>query len=322
MKSTNVPLMLCCCSMACLTACQKAGEDVSGSEKLYMSVVARIGDMGEKAGTRYAGTDVDNVSFGEGDAMGIFVDGGTPTLWNFAGLGWTADGKTYWPDKNQEHAFQAYSPCTSTAGALVDKVPMPALEQQSGAFDDLDKCDFLVAETNQSYGENGVVEFKGEGKSFRHVSSLIHLTIEGTGDLANATLNRIAIGGTDVATSSTYSFETGEVTLLTTGSKDQITTTGLEHAMNGKNADFYFILNEKEEGNALTLTIDYVSKDNKKYTATKEFATSALAGGTKYTCKVIVRDSSLTVSGGEISPWADGGEMGDVVIDAEGKDNV
>lgn len=316
--------MTLCCGMAWLSACQNAGEEVPESDKLYMSVVARIGDMDKKADSRYSGSTLTTVAFDDGDRIGMFINEKAAIAWNYEGLGWTTEEKVYWPDKTKMHHFRAYTLCQSaTPAESYTAVPMPDLSSQNGTMADLDQYDFLVATTEQDYGTDGVVKFQGEGKSFHHVSSLIHLTVKGTEDLATSTLTRIVLEGTDIATASTYSFENGSVILQSSGEATQIATaTDFSHEIGGKDADFYFILNSKEGEQEVTLTIDYTTKDDKTYTATSPLKVNSLAGGTKYNCSVTIKDSSLTVSGAEIEDWLTGEKIDDVVVDAEEKDNV
>lgn len=307
---------LCCSSMACLSACQESVE--TESEKLYMSVVARIGEADDMAYGRYAGETVNTATFAEGDRIGLFVDGTPATLWTY-GNGWIPEKRVYWADKVNRYVFRAYYPYVEAA--LPEDVPMPGLLAQDGTMENLSKCDFLVAETEQAYGSNGVVAFTGTGKSFRHVSSLVHLTVRGTDDLAASVLNKITFSGTDIVAPSSYSFAKGKVTCRADGNADRLEA-AVGHEMDGKDAEFYFILNAKvADSGGLTLSIDYETGD-RNYTAKMEnFMGNTLVGGAQQSCTLVIKDSSLSVTGNEINPWGSGEVFGDIIIDVEEKAN-
>lgn len=318
MKYKNVLLVLCS-FMACFSACEDTLSDKQESDELYMSVVARIGEANDVSHERYEGENVNNVEFSLGDGIGLFIDQAAAILWSYEAFGWITENSVYWADKENLHQFQAYYPCANAASS-VDNIPMPGLLKQDGSFESISKCDFLVAETKQSYGKNGVVEFKGEGKSFHHISSLVHLKINGAEDLAASTLTRISINGANIVTPSTYSFLTGQVALQS-DKKTDLLEVDLAHAMDGKDANFYFILNEKNTDEVITLTIDYTTGD-KNYTAKLDkFANNTLVGGAQQSYSLTIKDSSLIITGNEVVSWDTGEEMDDIIIDAEEKKN-
>ena len=307
-----------CISMALMASCQESEFTNPQSDDLAMSVVASISPVSNVAQSRYAGSEPNLVEFAENDQIGIFVDGGEPLQWTYGSSGWSADGIVYWPDKTDEHLFQAFYPYAD--GATVDNVPMPDLKNQDGTMASLSNCDFLKATTTQSYGTDGVVEFKGDGKNFVHVSSLLKLTIKGDEDLQSSTLDKVSVSGKDIVAPSVYSFAADEVTLSSDGSSDLLEV-ALNHEMNGTDATFYFILNEKSDVTTpVTLTLEYTSGGKSYVASMNNFAGNVFVGGMQQSYTISVKDSYLIVSGGDISPWGTGETMDDIIINGQAKE--
>ena len=306
-----------CVSIAMMASCQECELTKFQSDDLAMSVVASISPVSGASQSRYAGSEPNLVEFAEDDQIGIFVDGGEPVQWTYGSSGWSAGGVVYWPDKTDEHLFQAFYPYTE--GATVDNVPMPDLKNQDGTMASLSNCDFLKATTNQSYGTDGVVEFKVDGKNFVHVSSLLKLTIKGDEDLQSSTLDKVSVSGKDIVAPSFYSFEDGTVTLSSDDSSDLLEV-ALEHEMNGADATFYFILNAKSDAtDPVTLTLEYTTGGKSYVASMNNFAGNTFAGGMQQSYTISVKDSYLIVSGGDISPWGDGETLDDIIINGQAK---
>lgn len=306
-----------CVSIAMMASCQECELTNSQSDDLLMSVVASISPVSNVAQSRYAGSEPNLVEFAENDQIGIFVDGGEPLQWTYGSSGWSADGVVYWPDKTDEHLFQAFYPYAD--GATVDNVPMPDLKNQDGTMTSLSDCDFLKATTSESYGTDGVVEFKGDGKNFVHVSSLLKLTIKGDEDLQSSTIDKVSVSGKDIVAPSVYSFEDDEVTLSSDESSDLLEV-ALNHEMNGADATFYFILNAKSDATTpVTLTLEYTSGGKSYVASMNNFAGNVFAGGVQQSYTISVKDSYLIVSGGDISPWGAGETLDNIIINAEEK---
>lgn len=302
-------------SVALLSSCEDSEWTSSKSDDLRMSVVASISSLGDASQSRYAGSVPNSVQFTEGDRIGIFVDELDPVKWTYTSSQWNADGVVFWPDKADDHVFRAFYPYVE--GAALNNVSMPGLKQQDGTVAGISTCDFLVATTTQSYGSDGIVVFKGEGKSFVHVSSLLKLTFKGDGDLQTSTLDRISISGKDIVAPSSYSFESDEVTFSSDDSSDLLDVV-LSHEMKGTDATFYFILNAKTDSSTpVTLTLEYTT-DGKSYEASLEdFASNVFAGGMQQSYTISVKDSYLIVSGSEISPWGDGETLDNIIINGQ-----
>lgn len=306
-----------CVSIAMMASCQECELTNSQSDDLLMSVVASISPVSNVAQSRYAGSEPNLVEFAENDQIGIFVDGGEPLQWTYGSSGWSADGVVYWTDKTDEHLFQAFYPYAD--GATVDNVPMPDLKNQDGTMTSLSDCDFLKATTSESYGTDGVVEFKGDGKNFVHVSSLLKLTIKGDEDLQSSTIDKVSVSGKDIVAPSVYSFEDDEVTLSSDESSDLLEV-ALNHEMNGADATFYFILNAKSDATTpVTLTLEYTSGGKSYVASMNNFAGNVFAGGVQQSYTISVKDSYLIVSGGDISPWGAGETLDNIIINAEEK---
>lgn len=307
-----------CLSVALLSSCQDSEWINSKSDNLAMSVVASISTISDVSQSRYAGEEPNSVEFAEGDCIGIFVDDLSPVKWTYLSSRWQPDDIVFWPDKTDEHVFCAFYPYADrgTKGS----VDMPGLKQQDGTIGGISTCDFLVAKTTQSYGSDGVVEFKGKGKSFAHVSSLLKLTFIGDADLQASTLDKVIVSGKDIVAPSTYSFEDGKVMLAPDDSSDLLDV-ALSHEMNGADATFYFIVNAKSDSSfPVTLTLEYTT-GGKSYVASLEsFAGNVFEGGMQQSYTISVRDSYLIVSGSDIAPWEAGETLDNVIINGKEKE--
>ena len=300
-----------CCGTSLFSACQQSNEIEMENKSLRISVVAEIGNA---ASGRYAGDSPTNVGFTNNDRIGIFMDDDAAQEWTYASSTWTTANPVYWPDKTETHTFQAFYPYSAATSTTA--VPMPSLKAQTGTMESISECDFLVASVSQTYGTDGTVSFQGDN-AFKHISSLLQLTIKGTGDLASSTLKALQIAGSNIVAPSTYSFESEKVTLTPDVSSDALAVVP-EQTMNGEDAIFYFIVNEKtDDSSTVTLTIEYET-NGKTYEATLEnFASNTFAGGKRQSYTITIKDSALIISGGEITPWTDGETMEDIVINGK-----
>ena len=308
------------CCMALLAGCQQAGEVEELGNELPMSVEASIV---KTMGSRYAveNEDPNQLSFANGNAIGLAVEGEEFVEWTLNGSTWTPTGDcVYWPDKNTAYKFNAFYPFADVTDE--GGIKMPSLSGQDGTMATIAAKDFLAITKSESYvTNNGVVSFT-EDYSFKHVSALVKITLKGEGDLLNTTINNITLKGDDIISTSTYKFsETGnpigvvEVAANETGDEISITPSNCTITTEGK--VFYFVVNA---GTAtldnVSLTIKYTSGEN-NYTATlaqlgasdKEFVSGVMH---KYGLKVA--DGILSISGNTISGWGDGQNMGDIVI--------
>ena len=316
----NRKLLSVFCCMALLAGCQQTDEIEELGDKLPMSVEASIV---KTMGSRYAVIDEDpnQLSFANGNAIGMAVEGEEFVEWTLNGSTWTPTGDcVYWPDKNTAYKFNAFYPFADVTDE--GGIKMPSLSGQDGTMATIATKDFLAITKSESYvTNNGVVSFTGD-YSFKHVSALVKITLKGEGDLLNTTINNITLKGDDIISTSTYKFsETGnpigvvEVAANETGDEISITPSNCTITTEGK--VFYFVVNA---GTAtldnVSLTIKYTSGEN-NYTATlaqlgasdKKFVSGVMH---KYGLKVA--DGILSISGNTISGWGDGQDMGDIVI--------
>lgn len=305
--------------MALLAGCQQAGEIEELGNELPMSVEASIV---KTMGSRYAVIDEDpnQLSFANGNAIGLAVEGEEFVEWTLNGSTWTPTGDcVYWPDKNTAYKFNAFYPFADVTDE--GGIKMPSLSGQDGTMATIATKDFLAITKSESYvTNNGVVSFT-EDYSFKHVSALVKITLKGEGDLLNTTINNITLKGDDIISTSTYKFlETGnpigKVTVAQ-GTGDEISITPSNCTITTEGKVFYFVVNA---GTAtldnVSLTIKYTSGEN-NYTATlaqlgasdKKFVSGVMH---KYGLKVA--DGILSISGNTISGWGDGQDMGDIVI--------
>lgn len=307
-----------CIVMTFFSACQQAENEKNEVDELRMSIAASIKGQTEMSDSRYSGTDPTTVDFDESDEIGVFVDGGSAIKWTYSTSGWGADEIIYWPDKTGTHTFYAFYPYS--AATSYASVPMPSLLNQTGTLAGISECDFLVTSVSQTYGTDGVVRFQDDN-AFRHVSSLLQLTINGKGDLSSSTLKKITITGTNIVAPTTYSFEDGAVSLVPDDASDELSLS-MELELLNADKTFYFIVNEKKDASAVVkLSIEYET-DGKMYVAEMEgFANNVFGGGLRQSYTITIKDSSLIISGASISSWGEGESLDDVVINGESQES-
>lgn len=309
---TNIFSALLCGSIICLSSCQNENVEQNEAPQLPMSIVAGIGNT--PVSGRYAGDTPNSAAFANGDAIGIFMDETPMVRWDYIEQTWTPEHIVYWPDKTEAHSFKAFYPYTDASS--YNEITMPGLKNQTGTMESVASCDFLAAQALQSYGENGIVNFQGEGKTFKHVSSLIQLTIKTGKDLSAATLTRISLTGANLVAPTTYSFTNG-VNLLPDSQSDELTINP-NYDMSQGDVTYYLVVNEKLDASSVTtLTLEYTSGEH-TYTASKEgLAGNVFKSGMMQSFTLSVQNLELFVIGSEISPWEQGNTMEDIVIDAK-----
>lgn len=307
-------LVWSCCVMTFFSACQQAELENQKSDDWRMSIVASIGSPKDASNSRYAGDDPMQVEFETSDCIGVFVDNAPALKWTYGVSSWTSESLVYWPDKTEDHTFRAFYPYADASSTA--EVPMPSLLNQTGTIASISQCDFLVAHVTQSYGLDGVVNFQDE-HSFAHVSTLLQFTFKGNGDLSSSTINKIMIEGVNIVAPTTYSFDSKTVAVHPNDESDVLEAV-LDREMGGQDQSFYFIVNEKvDDASAVTLAVEYTT-DGKTYVAQLDnFAGNTFVGGMRQSYTFIIKDSSLIISGSTISPWGDGEQMDDVIMNGE-----
>ena len=307
-----------------LVGCHQADDMDFIHEDLKMSVVASIEGSDNLVASRYVGDTPNAVSFVKGDAIGLSVNDGAFVEWvkNEDGDGWTPNGNAvFWNDKTSDHSFIAFYPYDSKATS--ERIPMPDLSEQQGTMESVAEKDFLVAQKTQTYGTNGVVEFKPFDESldysFKHVSSLVVVTLKGEGELASATINKISINGTNLFTPSNCVKIDGGFTVDIDETKQQdLLELSLSHQMESKNKTYYFIVNSGTVSlSAVTLSISYTTNQESYIAKLNGLGTSEVTTfekGKKYSYSLKVAGGELVISGNEIQDWGEGLNLGDIVI--------
>ena len=306
-----------------LTGCQQTEDLENTHEELLVSIKASIENT---ASSRYA-SDNENgtpnsLKFVSGDKIGLFMEDSEVSIWTKTESGWEHAPNIYWPNKSETdrnfYAFYPYPTNTQTTTLSKSSVPMPSLKNQSGTIASLSACDFMVATALQAYTDkNGTVLFEGNN-SFKHINSLISITILKESDLENSTINSISFEASNIASSTTYSFTNTEspVTLNETESQDLLTSSdlGVSMAEEESNKTLYFILNSGINLSEITFSIKYTTA-TKNYTATKAgLGNGTLASGNRYNFNLNITDGVVSITGGEIEEWGEGSDMDDIII--------
>ena len=115
MKDKQLLVAICCLAM--LIGCQQA-EVVENliEEKLPITIEASIGKDGVVTGRTALGDD-GNVSFVDGDAVGLFVNTRNVVEWTYDSDGniWEADDDIFWDNTERRHQFYAFYPYVDDA---------------------------------------------------------------------------------------------------------------------------------------------------------------------------------------------------------------
>lgn len=319
----NTYILAAICSLILSTGCQQAENMDTMDETLRMSIEASIGNI-DKSGSRYTSSNnnPNSLTFEKDNSIGVFVDNRPAVQWTLGETNWSTSTSVYWPDKTNPYDFYAYYPYNSETTSKTS-VKMPSLSSQEGTIESLSDCDFLIAKASQlSYEDcNGTVSFT-DNAAFSHVSSLIAITIQGKSDLKTSTIQKIKFEGEGIAASTTYSFETNQITKTDEAeAPNAIETTNLSYEMKETDHTFYFILNSGIALSNVTFTIEYeTGTDN--YKASKQgLGSTTLTSGKQYNFNLNITDGVLNITGNEISKWGDGGKMDDIIINTPEKTN-
>jgi hypothetical protein len=333
MKTVNKMLAL---SALLATSCQSVESTLVDEidDNLPVNIVAKIGNLSAAANTRYAGDDVNSLSFQSGDKIGMFVNKVNCTAWTLGTSNtWAASSTVYWEDVTSEHRFDAFYPYAD--GASHESVPVPALQSQSGAFANLDQYDFMVATANSTYtANNGVVKFT-DSASFQHKLSLLVLTFSAKNDLQGVTLNSLTLKADNLTKANTYSFsddtfspvdvedEADETALTKAGDEqdatantdaDNVLTSATDLSIGTTDQVLYYVLNPVTS--AITLTIHY-TKNEVAYTASATLSNVKIESGKKYTSTISVNNNTVSISDASISAWTDGTSLGNHVMGSQ-----
>lgn len=312
-----------------LVGCHQTDDIDFIHEDLKMSVVASIEGSDNLVASRYVGDTPNSVSFVDGDEIGMSVNGRAFVKWtkDANGDGWSPDGNAvFWDDKTSDHSFVAFYPYDSNAA--IERISMPDLSGQQGTMESIAEKDFLMAQKTQTYGTNGIVEFKYLDESldysFKHVSSLVVVTLKGEGELASATINKISINGANLFTpSDCVKIDGGFIVDIDETKRKDLLELPLSHQMESKNKTYYFIVNSETVSlSDVTLSISYTTTQGNYIAKLNGLGTSEVTTfekGKKYSYSLKVAGGELVVSGNEIQDWGEGLNLGDIVINGLGQ---
>ena len=303
------------CCMVMLAGCQQTDGIANEGERLPMYIKASIGKS--EVGSRYFVETPNSLSFYDGDEIGLSVNDGAFVQWTYSDGRWDVVPAVNWNDKSSEHTFAAFYPFAT--GASKGYVPMPDLSGQDGTMASVASRDFLVSTKTQTYGTNGIVSFTGDD-AFKHVSSLVSITLKGEGDLVGAKVSEISISGEHILTPSTYSFEVANDNAVTLNVAKQVDLLEVlpSYTMTSEGITYYFVLNSGTVELAdVTLCIQY-EKGGKEYNAQLiglgTNTVTKFESGKQYSYALKVAGGVLVVTGNEIAPWGNGLTMDDIVI--------
>ena len=303
------------CCMVMLAGCQQTDGIANEGERLPMYIKASIGKS--EVGSRYFVETPNSLSFYDGDEIGLSVNDGAFVQWTYSDGRWDVVPAVNWNDKSSEHTFAAFYPFAT--GASKGYVPMPDLSGQDGTMTSVATRDFLVSTKTQTYGTNGIVSFTGDD-AFKHVSSLVSITLKGEGDLVGAKVSEISISGEHILTPSTYSFEVANDNAVTLNVAKQVDLLEVlpSYTMTSEGITYYFVLNSGTVELAdVTLCIQY-EKGGKEYNAQLiglgTNTVTKFESGKQYSYALKVAGGVLVVTGNEIAPWGNGLTMDDIVI--------
>ena len=306
-----------------LTGCQQTEDLENTHEELLVSIKASIENT---ASSRYASDNKNgtpnSLKFVSGDKIGLFMEDSEVSIWTKTESGWEHAPNIYWPNKSETkryfYAFYPYPTNTETTTISKSSVPMPSLKNQSGTIESLSACDFMVATAQQAYTDNnGTVLFE-EGNSFKHINSLIAITILKESDLENSTINSISFGASNIASTTTYSFTNTESPVSINKTEElnllESSELGISMAEQESNETLYFILNSGIDLSETTFRINYTT-GTKSYTATKtDLGRVILESGNRYNFNLNITDGVVSITGGEIEAWGEGNDMDDIII--------
>ena len=301
------------CLYASITACQQK-EVINNSEEMDVSLEATIAGTASPS-SRTVVNESGNTSFVEGDKIGFFMpDSEKPVAWTLGAAKWTPSETLFWPDKVKEHTFCAFYPYDETDER--GKVPMTLLHNQTGLLEDVGEYDFLAARKTSKYADrNGAVSFV-----FKHVYSLVSLTVKSDISEAEMLLNEVSFEGDNLFTSYYYGFATTESErdgIVVDPDATPIHTLKLapQKVVGSKGHTTVVLVNPAELEKTLTLSIAY-ERDGYAYTASTSNVRCTFEGGKLYHITLNLKKGELLVEGNTVEDWSEE-NLGDIFIDEE-----
>lgn len=308
-----------CMAVLVLTSCQQGNlsEEIS-TDNLALGLQASIaGEIFSRTSTQEDG----HTTFVQGDKIGLFMPEETnAVLWTLGESSWQPSVPLFWPDQKHDYSFCAFYPYAEEAERT--SIPMPDLSTQDGELEHIGKYDFLVAKKTCSYQTNaGKVSFTDEA-AFRHIYSLVMVTLVKNEKDAETTLKTVAFEGKGILSKHTYDFT--EKQMQPVAEAPEADNLLLEIGAEGtvipqEGYSIAVLLNPTEADGTLKFSITY-ERDGIAYQAYTEAMKGHLVGGNCYKYKIKIEKESLIIEGSEVSDWQTEGETEDIIVNDVPKD--
>ena len=249
-----------------------------------------------------------STSFSEGDAIGFFMpEDENQVKWTLSGDGWNSEVPLMWENKVDEFEFCAYYPYAEDTESR-ESVPMPDLSAQKGDAAGIGAYDFLAARCTSSYSSNsGAVSFVGN-HAFRHVCTLLSVTIKKDLSGEDVRISGATLRGTGLFSRMRYKFAPSSVDdgvqPASSPSVDELSFDYEEpvEIPDETGYSLFIICNPTVLSESPRFSIAYV-RDGISYTATTDKLGKEFLSGTfnKYTLKLT--KEGLELVGQEIAGW-------------------
>ena len=294
------------CSLSLLAGCQQNETELEMGETVKIALRASVANsVASRTVTDAGGL---STTFEEGDEIGFFIPGEESQVkWSLTGDGWESEVPLTWENKVDEFEFCAYYPYSDGVTGRTS-IPTPDLSRQNGRFSDIGLFDFLAARCTSSYKTNsGAVSFTGD-YAFKHVYSLLSITIKKDKSGEEVNISKATMKGTGLFSQMEYQFgETSASDALQPTDAPSVDELSLSYEEPVAVAD--------ETGYSLTLLCNPVSlvensefsiayvRDGISYTATTDRLGKEFQAGThnKFTLKLT--KEGLVLVGQEIIGW-------------------
>ena len=267
-------------------------------------------------------TDVDRgtVTFDPDDEIGFFMPNAEEPVKfsNDETSGWEPAAPVAWPNLTEKFTFHAFYPYKATATR--SSIPMPNLDEQTGALEEIGAYDFLTATKTCGFSDaSGEVSFTGTD-AFDHVYSLLLLTLSADSNVETL-LKSVSLTGEGCFTHSTYSFADGTGKMIKEEEAEGGDTWTLDaegEAIPGEEGiQLALLLNPSETEVSLQLTIGY-TREGIGFTASTEAIRHTFVGGNSYKYTIRINDGQLIIEGMEVSGWITGEVEGGGTIVVDG----
>ena len=289
-------------SMPLIVACEQ--QELENNEFLseMLSVKAEITSASNPATrTTTSGT---KVSFAEGDRIGFYMpDAGKSGLWTLSSSVWSSSVAYVWPDKVNSFTFCAYYPYTASENRT--SISMPDLTTQTGDAAELGSYDFLVARSTCSYSTSkGAVSFTGK-QAFKHVYSLLSITLKTSTDTKNAVLNELQLTAPGLVSSHTYHFGESNVDdgmTLQGRDENDFKRIGLNDSIHTDGYNSMYVVNPIAPEENVTISIKY-TRGEEQFTASTQVSAATIQKGNLNKLTITIKKSGLLVSGNTVEDW-------------------